>query len=210
MIKIIIADDHPIFREGLKKIIEKSHDIEVADEAQDGRILLNKLKKNHYNAIVLDISMPGVSGLDVLKELKAMKSKVPVLILSMHPEEQYAVRALRAGAAGYLTKTGAPDEIAAAIRKVVRGGKYISASLAEKLAFSLDEKTKKEPHERLSDREFQVMRMICSGKALKEIANELFLSVPTISTYRARILEKTNLKNNAELIRYCIENGIFE
>jgi DNA-binding NarL/FixJ family response regulator len=210
MIRIIVADDHPIFREGLKKIIARSHDIEVADEAETGSELLQKLRKKRYDVIVLDISMPGLSGLEALKEIQKGKRKCPTLVLSMHPEEQYAVRALRDGAAGYLTKESAPDQLIEAIRKVHRGGKYVSPALAEYLAYSLDKNADEPLHERLSDREYQVMCLMASGKSMGDIAEELFLSVSTISTYRSRILEKMGMQSNAELIYYAIKNRLIE
>jgi len=208
MIKILVADDHTIVREGLKQIVGDVGDMMVADEAGNGQEALQKIREGDYDVILLDISMPGRSGLEVLKDIRAERPKLPVLILSMHSEEQYAVRALRAGASGYLTKASAPDELIGAIRKVSRGRKYVTASLAEKLALELDADTRKPPHEMLSDREYQVMLMLASGKAVKEIADELCLSVKTISTYRSRILEKMNMKKNAELTLYAIQNSL--
>lgn len=208
--KILIADDHVIVREGLKQIVAETSDMVVADEAGSGHEVLNKVLKNDYDVVVLDITMPGMNGVDILNQLKNQRPELPVLILSMHPEEQYAVRVLRAGASGYLTKESAPDELIAAIRKVSAGKKYVSSSLAEKLAFELETDTEKPLHETLSDREYQVMCMIASGKTVKEIAEELFLSVKTISTYRARILKKMIMKNNAELTYYAIKHGLVE
>ena len=208
MLKILIADDHAIVRQGLKQIVTETPDMIVAGEASNGQELLNKIKENDYDVIVLDITMPGRNGMDVLRQLRSERSGLPVLMLSIHPEEQYALRALRAGASGYLTKESAPDELVVAIRKVSRGGKYISSSLAEKLAFELDVGREQAPHETLSDREYQVMCMIASGKAVMEIAQELSLSDKTISTYRSRILEKMKMKNNAELTYYAIKNQL--
>ena len=208
MIKILIADDHIIVRRGLKQIVAEFPDMIVAGEASNFQEVLDKVDKKDFDVVVLDITLPGRSGMDVLKQLKSQDSKLPVLVLSMHPEEQYAVRALRAGASGYLTKESAPDELIAAIRKVATGGKYISPSLAEKLAFELDTGTAKSPHEALSDREYQVLCMIASGKTVKEIAEELILSVKTISTYRTRLLEKMGMKSNAELTHYAIKNRL--
>lgn len=208
MINVIIADDHPIFREGLKKIISKTHDITVTDEASSGDELLKKIKKNNYDVIILDISIPDKSGLDILKELQNKTQKTPVLILSMHPEDLYAIRALKAGASGYLTKGGDPEELITAIRKVSGGRKYVSPNLAEKLASDLNSNADLPLHEKLSDREYQIMTMLASGKSPKGIAGELFLSLPTISTYRSRILQKMNLKNNAEIIHYAIKNNL--
>jgi len=210
MIKILIADDHPIVRKGLKDIIEEIPDMAVGGEASNGQEALEKVRKGDFDIVVLDISMPGGNGLDILKQLKDEKPELSVLVLSMYPEEQYAVRVLRAGASGYLTKESAPEELIAAIRKASTGGKYISSSLAEKLAFDLEIDAEKPLHETLSDREYQVMRMIASGKTGKEIGEELFLSVKTISTYRARILEKMEMKSNAELTHYAIKYRLVE
>ncbi len=209
MIRILVADDHPIVRKGLKQIIEETSDIIVEDEAGDGYEVLEKIQKNNFDIVLLDISMPGKNGLDVLKQIKTIKSNLHVLILSMHPEEQYAIRVLKAGASGYLTKESAPEELVKAIRKVANRGKYVSSSLAEKLVFDLSTGNKM-AHETLSDREFQVMCMIASGKTVSEVADELSLSVKTVSTYRARILDKMRLKNNAELTRYAFENNLIK
>ena len=210
MIKILIADDHPVVRKGLKEIIEEIPDMAVHGEASNGQETLEKVGKSDFDIVVLDISMPGISGLDILKQLKSEKPELSILVLSMYPEEQYAVRVLRAGASGYLTKESAPEELIAAIRKASKGGKYISSSLAEKLAFDLETDAERPLHETLSDREYQVLRMIASGKTGKEIGEELFLSVKTVSTYRARILEKMEMKSNAELTHYAIKHGLVE
>jgi len=208
MIKILIADDHPIVRKGLKQILAETPNIIVAGEANNGAEVLTKVLKNEYDMVLLDISMPGRDGIDTLKELKDLKPNLPVLVLSIHSEDQYAVRVLRAGAYGYLTKESAPEELISAIRTVSLGRKYISPSVAEKLVFNLNNNAPKQPHEKLSDREYQVMDLIASGKTVKEISEDLSLSVKTISTYRARILEKMKMKNIAELIRYAIKNGL--
>jgi len=205
MSKVLIADDHTLVRKGLRQILLESGAVKVADEAKNGKETIAKVSANLYDVVLLDISFPGRSGIDVLKQVKSLRPKLPVLILSMHPEEQYAVRALRAGAAGYLTKESAPDELIEAIQKVARGGKYITASLADKLAAEIGEPSEELPHERLSDREYQVMCMIASGKTVKEIGGELNLSVKTISTHRARILQKMNMKNSAQLTHYAIK-----
>jgi len=210
MLRILIADDHPLFRRGLKQIIAETPDMVVADEAADGREALSKAATGDYDVVLLDITMPFHSGVDVLSQLRNERPTLPVLMLSMHPEEQYAVRALRAGASGYVTKESAPEELVAAIRKVSGGGKYVSASLAERLAAIVQGDGEALPHETLSHREHQVMCLIASGKTVSEAARELSLSVKTISTYRARILEKLNLKNNAELMRYAIKNQLVE
>jgi len=210
MIKILIADDHAIVREGLKQIISGTPDMAVVAEASNGEDVLEKVSANKYDVILLDISMPGRSGLDILRQLKIEKPKLPIMMLSVHPEEQYAVRALRAGASGYLTKESAPDELIAAIRKISQGRKYVSSSLAEKLAYELGIDVKKPRHEVLSDREFQVMCMFASGKTVKEIATELSISIPTIRTYRIRILEKMKMKNIAEIIHYAVKQGLVD
>jgi len=206
MIKVLIADDHPVVRMGLKLILKNEPDILVEYEAKTAKETISYVKKEKFNIVLLDISMPDRSGLDVLTQLKKQYPELPVLILSMHSEDQYAIRVLKAGAAGYMTKDSAPDELVKAVRKVTSGGRYVSPSLAEKLAFDLTNQFDKSLHESLSDRELQVMCMIADGKTITEISNELYLSVKTVSTYRARILKKMNMKSNADLIRYSIEN----
>lgn len=210
MIKVLIADDHSVVRSGIKQILSEESDMKVTGEARNSQEVIEKISKDKFDVLVLDITMPGKSGLEVLNDIKKIQPNTPILILSMHPEEQFAIRALRSGASGYLTKDGAPEELVIAIRKIHGGGKYISESLAEVLAFDLEERGKGRivPHENLSDREFQVMCMIAAGKSVKEIAKELFLSVKTISTYRARILEKMKMKSNSELTYYAIQNKL--
>ena len=210
MIKVLIADDPPIVRQGLRQILSEIPDMLVAGEAVNGQETLDQVRAGGWDVLVLDITMPDRSGLDILKELKHQQPHLPVLVLSIHAEEQFAVRLLKAGASGYLTKENAPDELVKAIRKVVDGGKYISRNLAESLAFSLDVDSDRPRHESLSDREFQVMQLMASGKTLTEMADELSLSAKTVSTYRSRLMEKMNLKTNAEIVRYAIENGLVE
>jgi DNA-binding NarL/FixJ family response regulator len=208
VIKILIADDHAIVREGLKQIVGETSDLVVAGEAADARGVLELVRREEWDLVLLDIAMPGRGGIEALKELKLENPKIPVLILSIYPEEQYAMRALKAGASGYLTKESAPEELLTAIRKVVEGGKYVSPSLAEKLAIHLEMGNEKLAHEALSDREYQVMLMVASGKTVTEIANELSLSVKTISTNRARALKKMGMKNNAEFTYYAVKQGL--
>ena len=194
----------------MKQIVSETSDIIVTDEASTGHEALNMALTNDYDVIVLDITMPGVNGLDVMKQIKKQKPKQSILVLSVHPEEQYAIRVLKAGASGYLTKESASDELIAAIRKISSGKKYITPSLAEKLLFGLETDSEIPHHESLSDREYQVLCMIASGKKIAEIAEDLFLSENTIRTYRSRILEKMNMKSNAELTRYAIRHGLAE
>jgi len=208
MIKILIADDHAIVRRGLTQIVSEEPDMVVAGEAQNEEEVLSLLGNGEWDVVILDITMPGHSGLEVLRGLKQMRPTLPVLILSMHPEDQFAVRALKAGAAGYMTKEAAPDELVKAIRKVLEGGKYVSSTLAEKLVRGLAPPAERMPLEALSEREYQVMKMIASGWTVSTIAEELKLSVKTVSTYRARILAKMRLRSNAELTHYAIQNGL--
>jgi two-component system invasion response regulator UvrY len=206
--KLLVVDDHAVVRRGLKQIISELPEVNIIDEAANGAEAIKLVRKNVYDLVLLDISMPDKSGLEVLKILKAEYPELKLLMLSVYPEDQYAMRVLKAGAAGYLTKESAPDELQKAIKKVVGGGKYVSPSLAEKLAETISGEGKVLPHDSLSDREYQVMVMIATGKTVTEIADKLSLSVKTISTYRTRILEKMNFKSNAELIRYAIRNGL--
>jgi DNA-binding NarL/FixJ family response regulator len=210
MIKVLIADDHKIFRAGVKRLIEESPDIAVTGEASDGFDALEKLRKEEWDVVLLDINMPNKSGLDILRQMKTEKPKLPILILSMYPEEQYAIRALKAGAAGYLTKDSESEELTAAIHKVVRGGRYATPALLEKLLFELDGDRNVLPHHTLSAREHQIFEQIVKGKSLTEIAETMNLSVKTVSTYRTRILEKMHKENNAELIHYAIEHNLYD
>jgi len=207
MIKVLVADDHAVVRRGVRQILDEAPDIVAVGQASSGREVLQEVQKHDYDVLVLDIAMPEGGGLEVLKQLQSLEPKLSVLILSMYPEGQYAMRALKAGAAGYLTKESVPDELVAAVRKAAQGEKYITPSLAEKLVAGLG---KKLPNEALSDREYQVVCMLASGKTITEIAVELSLSVKTVSTYRVRILTKLNLRNTAEIIRYAFEHGLID
>jgi DNA-binding NarL/FixJ family response regulator len=208
MIRILIVDDHVMFREGLKQILAKHSDMRVVDEAGSSQEAMEKVLRHKLDVILLDISLPGRNGPELLSEIKKNKSDLAVLVLSMHPEDQYAIRMMKAGALGYMTKESAPEELISAIRKVATGRRYISSKLAEEMAVALDTNTAKLPHQLLSNREFQVMRMLASGKTLKDIADEIMISEKTVTTYRARILEKMKLKNNTEITIYAIENKL--
>jgi two-component system invasion response regulator UvrY len=210
VIRVLIADDHAILRGGLKEILARELDGAVCGEASDAQQVFAQVQNNNWDLVILDVTMPGRSGLDVLRDLKAARPKLPVLILSMHPEDQYGKRMLRAGASGYLEKENAPEDLIKAIRKVLAGGRYVSPTLAEKLAFDLSEEREHPLHETLSDREFEVLRMIGSGKTVSRIAEELHLSVTTVSTYRARILEKMNMATTADLMRYAFRNHLVD
>jgi DNA-binding NarL/FixJ family response regulator len=206
--RVLVADDHAVVREGLKRILTQDHGIEVVAEAEDGTAALARAREADLDVVVLDMSMPGRGGLETLQELKRLWPTLGVLVLSMHPEDQYAVRVLREGADGYLSKESAADELISALRKIHGGGKYVSATLAERLAQTVERGFEGPPHEQLSSREFQVMVLIAQGRTVSEIGDELHLSVKTISTYRTRILEKMGMRNNAELMHYAIEEGI--
>lgn len=208
--RILITEDHAVVRQGLKLILADHFKKAVFGEARNATEALDLVWKEKWDVVVLDITMPGRSGLEVLKEIKRSRPKLPVLILSMHPEDQFAVRLLKAGAAGYLTKESAGEELVGAIKKVVGGGRFISPSLAERMAAYLTMDVRKAPHERLSDREFLILRLIASGKPVSLIAEELALSVSTVSTYRARILEKMDMKNNAELTHYALQKELVD
>jgi two-component system invasion response regulator UvrY len=211
MTRILIADDHAIVREGLKQIVQQTSDIIVVDEASNAAETIAKVRRLELDLLLLDISMPDRSGLDVLLELKRDFPRLPVLILSFYPEDQYALRMIKAGASGYVTKESASDELVVAIRKVAQGGRYMSSNLAERLVFDMvGDGSDKLPHELLSNREFQVFRLIAAGKTVKEIGEELSLSVKTISTNRTRILEKMGLRNNSEFTQYAIKHKLLE
>lgn len=210
MIRILIADDHPVVRLGLKLILEKEPDFSVNKQARTAREALELVDSREFDVVLLDISLPDRNGLDLLHQLRIEYPDIKVLVISMHSEDLYAMRVLKEGASGYLTKDSAPEELVKAVRKVVSGGKYVSSSLAEKLVYGLTSEFDSTPDHSLSNREFQVMCMIASGKTIKEISKELYLSGKTVSTYRARILKKMNLKNNAELIYYTIRNNLLQ
>ncbi|OGU77852.1 MAG: DNA-binding response regulator [Ignavibacteria bacterium RBG_16_34_14] len=210
MIKVYITDDHSLIREGFKKILSDEKDISIAGDAANAKDAMNFVLNNSLDILILDLNLPDKNGLDLLKELKALKPDLKILILSMHPEDRFAMRVLRAGASGYVTKESAGEELVKAIRKVYNGGKYVSESLAEILALEIQGGGERPIHEILSDREFQVLQMIASGKTLAEISDNLSLAVTTVSTYRARILEKLNLHSNAELIHYAITNKLLD
>jgi two-component system invasion response regulator UvrY len=210
MLRVIITDDHPVVLEGLKEIISEHFGDVTIDVTSQGYELLSKIDNNDYDIVLLDISLPGINGLEVLKEIRKRKRHLPVLILSMYPEENYAARALRGGAQGYLTKASASDELILAVRKILSGKKYVSPTFAEKMMLDFESDTEKPPHENLSDRELQVLRMIGEGKAVKEIAGELHLSTNTIRTFRTRILEKIGAKGTNELIHYALTHSLTE
>lgn len=208
MIRVLVVDDHAVVREGLKRILAEAGDITVVGEAVSEEQALHEAGKHNCDVVVTDITLPGRGGLELLKDLKRNHPRVPVLILSVHAEEQFALRALKAGAAGYLTKETAPDELVLAIRKVAKGGRYVSTAVAEQLASRLGPDPELPPHQRLSDREFQVLTMIAQGKTLRGTADELSLSIKTVSTYRVRLLEKLGLSSTAEIIAYAIRNRL--
>ncbi len=209
-IRVLIADDHAIVRQGLRQILSDTPDLTVAGEAENGVQAVQLVRSGEWDVVLMDVSMPDRNGIDALKLIKKENPRLPVLILSMYPEEQYAIRALKAGASGYLTKQSAPDLLVTAIRQVASGKKYVSPSLAEELANAIGEDTERPAHEKLSDREYQTLCMIASGKTPTEIAEALNLSVKTVSVYRARLLEKMHLRNNAELTHYELKHGLAE
>jgi two-component system invasion response regulator UvrY len=208
MLRVLIADDHTVVRRGLKQILLEGFPASEVEEVADAEELIKKIIQSQWDLVISDLSMPGRSGLEALQQIKQLQPKLPVLILSIHPEEQYALRVLKAGAAGYLSKDMAPDELVIAVQRVLMGKKYITNTIAEKLASSLDQDSTKAPHEILSDREFTVLKLLASGRSVSEIAESMFLSVTTVSTYRTRLMNKMNLKNNADLTLYAIENKL--
>lgn len=210
MIRVLLADDHAMVRAGLKEILETTGDIVVVAEATNGHEALEKVRGTDCDVVVLDMSMPGRSGIELIRLVKAQRPKVRVLVLSMHSEEQYAVRAVKAGASGYLTKESAADELVAAIRRVAGGGAFISPEIAERLVLETSDPPEQAPHARLSDREFQVLRMLVSGQSLTEVAAALNLSVKTISTHKTRIQQKIGVTNQTELVKYALKHGIVE
>ncbi len=210
MLRVIITDDHPVVLKGLKEIISEGFTDAAVDVTSKGYELLNKISNNDYDIVLLDISLPDINGLEVLKEIKKKKRRLPVLVLSMYPEENYAARALKSGAQGYLTKASASDELLKAVRQILSGKKYISPAFAEKMVLDFESDTGKPPHESLSNRELQVLSMIGKGKAVKEIAGDLHLSANTIRTFRSRILEKIGVKGTSELIHYAIAHNLTE
>ena len=209
-IHVLIADDHAIVRQGLRLILSETDDLVVTGEAEDGADAMILARQQQWDVFLLDVTMPNRDGIDTLKQLKKEFPRSPVLILSMHPEEQFAVRALKAGASGYLNKQSAPEQLVTAIRQVANGKKYVSAAVAQQLANAISDHNDKPAHERITDREYQVLSLIASGKTLTQIADTLNLGVATVSTYRARLLEKMGLRNTAELIRYGLEHGLVE
>jgi len=208
--KIVIVDDHELVREGLKKVLLKESGIQLVGEASNALELFKLLEETEVDLVVLDITMPGRSGLDIISEIKNLNDHIRILILSMHPEERFALRALKAGASGYLSKEAAARELVSAIRKIMSGGRYISAALADHLVNNLDKEPGKLPHETLSNREFEIFRLVAKGKSVGQIAEELILSVNTVTSYRSRMMEKMNFSSNAEIVRYAIEHNLIE
>ena len=210
MVRVLVADDHAVVRQGLKQILADTFGMKVVAEAADGAAVLERLRSGGVDVVVLDLSMPGMSGVEVIKQIRREYPSVYILVLSIHSEDQYAVRVMRAGASGYLTKESAPGELVAALRRVSDGHKYVSGSLAEKLAIGLERGADREPHETLSDREYEVLRRLAAGQTVGQIATELVLSPKTVSTFRSRLMRKMNMHNNAEVIRYALTHGLFD
>jgi two-component system invasion response regulator UvrY len=210
VIRILVVDDHVVVREGIRRIVEEADGMEITGEAQSGDEALSKVRTGHFDVVILDITMPGRNGLDVMRELKAEKTALKIIVLSMHPEEQYAIRSLRDGASAYLTKNCPPEELVEAIRTVACGRRYITPSVADKLASYVEDESQTPAHQKLSDRELEVLVLIGSGKQVGDIAAELDLSVKTVSTYRARLLVKMGMETNSQLIRYALEHHLAE
>jgi DNA-binding NarL/FixJ family response regulator len=210
MIRIVVADDHTIVREGLKQVLSAASDLSIVGEAQTGHEVLERVRGLEFDVLLLDMSMPGKSGIELIKQVRGEKPKLRILVLSMHQEQQYAVRAIKAGASGYLTKESAAVQLVAAIRKVAAGGAFITDAVAEQLALGAMPQTEGMPHSALSDREFQVFQLLVSGKAVSKIAEALNLSVKTVSTHKARIMQKMNMSNPAELVRYAIKHRLID
>jgi two-component system invasion response regulator UvrY len=208
MIKVLVADDHPVVRLGLRQMLAETDDVHVAAEASTAPEVMQLVREQRWDIVVLDISLPGGNGIELIAEIRRERPETRVLILTMYSEEQYAVRAIKAGAAGFLNKESAPEKLTEALRKIAGGGRYVSAQLAEALAFLLAGEAKGEAHERLSNREFEILKLLASGKTVSQVAHELTLSVKTISTHRTRILKKMNLKTNAELTHYAVRRGL--
>ena len=207
-IRVLIADDHPVVRRGLRQLLEEAGDIVVGGEAGSAAETLDQVRRNRWDVLVLDLDLPDRSGLEVLRDVKLAQENLPILFLTVASEDQFAIRALRAGAAGYMTKKTAPEELVEAIRKVVKGGRYVTAAVAERIALHLDKDVETPVHESLSDREYEVFQMLASGRTATQVAEALHLSVKTVSTYRSRVLEKMGLRTNAELTVYAVRNGI--
>ena len=210
MVRIVVCDDHAIVREGLKQILGAQPDFSIVGEASDGHEALQRVRELEFDVLLLDMSMPGKSGVELIKQVKGERPRLRILVLTMHEEHQYAVRAIRAGASGYLTKESASSQLVTALRKVAGGGAWISAEVAQQLALNAMPDAQAAPHERLSDREFQVFRMIAGGRSISDIAEELKLSVKTVSTHKANVLHKMNMTTQGELIRYALENGLVD
>ena len=210
MIRIVLADDHTILREGLKQVLSAASDLSIVGEARDGHEVIERVRELEFDVLLLDLSMPGKNGIELIKQVRAEKPRLRIMVLSMHQETQYAVRAIRAGASGYLTKESAPAQLVSAIRKVAGGGAFITDAVAQQIALGAMPHAEGPPHHLLSDREFQVFRLLVAGKTVSEIAGQLTLSVKTVSTHKARIMQKMNLGNATELIRYAIQHGLIE
>jgi two-component system invasion response regulator UvrY len=210
MVRIIIADDHPVFREGLRKILSKEVDLDIVYEAESGEELLGEIDNLEFDLIILDVGLPGRSGIDILADIRKTHPKIPVLIFSMHPEERFALRAIKAGANAYLSKEEKAEKLIEAIHTIKTGRKYITPTIAEKLANTIDKNIEKAPHENLSTREFEVMRMIAIGKSVREIAEDLSISVNTVNTYRMRVLDKMDFNSNMDLAYYVIQNKLID